>query len=195
MVAEGKGKWASMYDIRKFFSFFDPLPPCQCHKSADFVPFVCFWGTPLPPPIADVIYGSPLTISFISVLWPQCPTHYNIVKQFKAVLSHHIDFPFGTNRGSEPGIMGDVFCLFMPTHARAFTSCPLSIRHIIIPPARMGLRSKKFFCKVGWGMSREGAGRNRPRPWPTKTTEMPRCNFSPMCDIIHSQYKVQGTAP
>ena len=31
------------------------------HKSADFVPFVCFLGTPLPPPGSDVIYGSPLS--------------------------------------------------------------------------------------------------------------------------------------
>ena len=35
-------------------------PPCNVKKSADFVPFICFLGTPLPPPTADVIYGSPL---------------------------------------------------------------------------------------------------------------------------------------
>ena len=35
-------------------------PPYHVHKSADFVPFVCFLGTPHPP-TADVIYGSPLT--------------------------------------------------------------------------------------------------------------------------------------
>ena len=34
--------------------------PCHCHKSADFFPFLHFLGTPLPPPTADVIYGSPL---------------------------------------------------------------------------------------------------------------------------------------
>ena len=39
------------------FSDFLP-PPSHCHKSADFVPFVCFWVTPSPPPTADVIYGS-----------------------------------------------------------------------------------------------------------------------------------------
>ena len=39
--------------------FFYPLPPCQYHKSVDFVSFVCFWGSPYPPTTADVIYGSP----------------------------------------------------------------------------------------------------------------------------------------
>ena len=28
--------------------FLYPLPPCHCHKSADFVSFVCFLGTPSP---------------------------------------------------------------------------------------------------------------------------------------------------
>ena len=41
------------------------LPPCHCHKSADFVPVVCFLGTPLPPPAADVLYGSPLCMLLI----------------------------------------------------------------------------------------------------------------------------------
>ena len=40
-------------------SDFLPPPPCHIQKSADFVPFVCFLGTALPPPTADVIYGSP----------------------------------------------------------------------------------------------------------------------------------------
>ena len=43
----------------KFWDLLTPLPPCHVHKSADFVPFVCFLGTPLPLPSADVIYGSP----------------------------------------------------------------------------------------------------------------------------------------
>ena len=48
-------KGASIYDSAKFLT---PFPPCHCHKSADFVPCVCFLGTP--PPTGDVIYGSPL---------------------------------------------------------------------------------------------------------------------------------------
>ena len=56
-----EGEGASMYDVRKIFGFFCPLPHCHCHKSADFVPFVCFLGTPSPIATADVIYGSPLT--------------------------------------------------------------------------------------------------------------------------------------
>ena len=45
-----------------FATFSDFLtPPCHCHNSADFVPFVCFFGTPLPPLTADVIYGRPQT--------------------------------------------------------------------------------------------------------------------------------------
>ena len=38
----------SIYDVRKNFGGFDPLPPCHCHKSADFFPFVCFFLTPFP---------------------------------------------------------------------------------------------------------------------------------------------------
>ena len=37
-------KGASLYDVRKISGF----PPCHCHKSADFVPLVCFLGTPSP---------------------------------------------------------------------------------------------------------------------------------------------------
>ena len=41
----------------RFSDFSTPFPPpCHCHKSADFVPFICFLGTTLPPPTADVIY-------------------------------------------------------------------------------------------------------------------------------------------
>ena len=32
-------------------NFFYPLPPCQYHKSVDFVSFVCFWGSPSPQPL------------------------------------------------------------------------------------------------------------------------------------------------
>ena len=48
----------------KCSDFFTP-PPCHCHKSADFVPFVCFLGTPLTT-TADVIYGSPLMLRSFS---------------------------------------------------------------------------------------------------------------------------------
>ena len=44
----------------KFSDFLTPSPPCHCHKSADFVPYICFLGTHLPQPTADVIYVSPL---------------------------------------------------------------------------------------------------------------------------------------
>ena len=47
------------YDVRKFFGFFDPFPPCQCHKSADFVPFICFLGTPSPPPLRTSYLEAP----------------------------------------------------------------------------------------------------------------------------------------
>ena len=52
---------ASIYDVRKILGFFYPLPPGPCHKSADFVPFLCFLGTPHPlrtsymeAPLADL---------------------------------------------------------------------------------------------------------------------------------------------
>ena len=54
---------ASIYDVRKMLEFFDPLPPSQVQKSADFVPFVCFTGTPRPS--ADLIYGRPLSREFV----------------------------------------------------------------------------------------------------------------------------------
>ena len=46
-----------------FSDLFTPPPPRHCHKSAAFVPFVCFMGTPSPmaPLTADVIYGRHLT--------------------------------------------------------------------------------------------------------------------------------------
>ena len=40
---------AYIYDVREIFEFFTPFPPCHCHKSADFVPFVGFWGPPPHP--------------------------------------------------------------------------------------------------------------------------------------------------
>ena len=43
------------------YDFLTPSPPYHIHKSADFVPFFCFFGNPLPPPTADVIYESPYT--------------------------------------------------------------------------------------------------------------------------------------
>ena len=58
-IGFGRTVGASMYDVRKNFGFFDPLlHPCHIQKSVDFVPFVCFFGTPTLS--ADVIYGSPL---------------------------------------------------------------------------------------------------------------------------------------
>ena len=42
----------------KFSDYFIPLL-CHVQKSADSVAFVCFLGTPLPAPTADIIYGSP----------------------------------------------------------------------------------------------------------------------------------------
>ena len=40
---------------------FWPLPPCHVQNTLNLSPFVCFLGIPLPPPTADVIYGSPQT--------------------------------------------------------------------------------------------------------------------------------------
>ena len=46
------------------FEFSGPLTPRHIQNSANFVTFVCFLGTPLPLPTADVIYGSPLREKF-----------------------------------------------------------------------------------------------------------------------------------
>ena len=50
---------ASIYDVRKIVRIFYPLPPpFHWHKSADFVPFVCFWG-PLPHPLRTSYMEAP----------------------------------------------------------------------------------------------------------------------------------------
>ena len=49
-----------MYDVRKI-SFF--LPPCHCHKSADFVPFICFLETPSPTHCGRHIWKPPNRVS------------------------------------------------------------------------------------------------------------------------------------
>ena len=46
--------------LAKFLDSWAPSSPCHCHNHATSLSFVCFWGTPLPPSTADVIYGSPL---------------------------------------------------------------------------------------------------------------------------------------
>ena len=48
-----KGRY--LYNVRKFFVFFDLLPPCHIQNPRNLVPFVCFFGTPLPPPTSDII--------------------------------------------------------------------------------------------------------------------------------------------
>ena len=51
----------------KFSEFFDPDPPVRIQprctiKSTQNPPYyICFWGTPPPPPRADVIFGWPLS--------------------------------------------------------------------------------------------------------------------------------------
>ena len=47
---------ASIHDVCKISNF---LPPCHCHKSADFVPFVCFLGTPSPAHCGRYIWKPP----------------------------------------------------------------------------------------------------------------------------------------
>ena len=54
----------------KFSDFFTPSPHCHCHKSADFVSFVCFLGTP--SPAVDVIYENPLTHARIRCTQDTC---------------------------------------------------------------------------------------------------------------------------
>ena len=47
-------------ETTKKFGFVDPLPPFHCHKSAEFIPFVCFMGTPLPHPLRASYMEAPL---------------------------------------------------------------------------------------------------------------------------------------
>ena len=58
-MGDNQAKGPYIYHVRKNIGFLTPFLPCHCHKSADFVPFICFLGNPLPPSTADVIYGSP----------------------------------------------------------------------------------------------------------------------------------------
>ena len=43
-------------------------PPCHCHKSADFAPFVCFLGTPLPHPLRTSFMEAPLVLSYLEFI-------------------------------------------------------------------------------------------------------------------------------
>ena len=58
-VARNKG--ASIYDVRKFLGLFDPLPHLPRTEISWLWYFCLLLGETLPPPSADVIYGSPLT--------------------------------------------------------------------------------------------------------------------------------------
>ena len=51
----------SIYDVRKMFAFFDPLPLVTATNQLILFLLSAFWG---PPPTADVIYGSPNINSF-----------------------------------------------------------------------------------------------------------------------------------
>ena len=51
------------YDIcNSSLLFLTPLP-CPCYKSADFVPFICFWGPP-PPLRAAIACKCPKTTTY-----------------------------------------------------------------------------------------------------------------------------------
>ena len=50
---------ASIYDVRKIFEFFET--PLSMSQISRFFSFRLLFGDPLPPPTADVIYGSPLS--------------------------------------------------------------------------------------------------------------------------------------
>ena len=61
------GLWIQRINIGGFHTWrpqnswiFWPLPPYHCHKSADFVPFVCFLGTPSPHPLRTSYMEAPL---------------------------------------------------------------------------------------------------------------------------------------
>ena len=52
-------KGVSIYNVHKQFGFLDPLPLVTYRNHLILLLLSAFWG-PLPPPTADVIYGSPL---------------------------------------------------------------------------------------------------------------------------------------
>ena len=54
----------------KCSGFSTSSPPCRCHKSADFVPFVCFLGT---PPVA--VTNQLISFQPSAFLGPPPPTH------------------------------------------------------------------------------------------------------------------------
>ena len=60
-----------MYDVRKI-SFF--LPPCHCHKSADFVPFICFLETPSPTHCGRHTWKPPYRLDISSCTSPDFPS-------------------------------------------------------------------------------------------------------------------------
>ena len=58
---------ASIYDVRKTIGYFYPSPLCHCHKSADFVSFVCSFGTPSPHPLRTSYMEAPQCNSLLHV--------------------------------------------------------------------------------------------------------------------------------
>ena len=69
-------KGACTYDVCKFFGFFDPLPPppppCLLFHATSLtkLPYcICSWGTPSPPPRADIICTCPLMVC--QSWWPR----------------------------------------------------------------------------------------------------------------------------
>ena len=84
---------------QNFWIFLDP--PCQCHKSADFVPLVWFLGTRFPPPTADVIYWSPQRWIMCSPVCQTCRTlfaperrrSFSSVVEFRGTINTLQSFP------------------------------------------------------------------------------------------------------
>ena len=57
-------KGASIYDVRK------NGPPCHIQKSSDSVPFVCFLGTPCPPPHCGRHIWKPPNVETLDATFP-----------------------------------------------------------------------------------------------------------------------------
>ena len=54
----------------KFSDFLTPSPLVNVTNQLILFLSSAHWGPHLPPPPADVIYGSPLSTDFVSIDWP-----------------------------------------------------------------------------------------------------------------------------
>ena len=117
-------KGPSIYDVRKILGFLTPSPPCHVQKSADFVPFVCFLGTPSPLECGRHIWKPPTLFRSSSSFQRSLPAFLLSPLAIGASLNSPLD-GFENPRSHTSSIIDlpcSVTALHWMEHSRAFLS-------------------------------------------------------------------------